>query len=79
MHDNILCVVTRSLVRESLNSELRLSSYDFQNLLSAQYRINHVDNFNLCFMKKQSYQVINNFNTKLLQLEWIKKESKWIF
>jgi hypothetical protein len=30
-------------------------------------------------MIKQSYQVINNINTKLMQLEWIKKELKWIF
>jgi hypothetical protein len=30
-------------------------------------------------MAKQSYQVINNINTKLMQLEWTKKELKWIF
>jgi hypothetical protein len=30
-------------------------------------------------MLKQSYQVINNINTKLMQLEWVKKELKWIF
>jgi hypothetical protein len=30
-------------------------------------------------MIKQSYQVINNINTKLMQLEWIKKELKWIY
>jgi hypothetical protein len=29
-------------------------------------------------MNKQSYQLINNINTKLLQLEWIKKELKYI-
>jgi hypothetical protein len=29
-------------------------------------------------MTKQSYQVINNINTKLMPLEWIKKELKWI-
>jgi hypothetical protein len=29
-------------------------------------------------MNKQSYQVINNIKTKLLQLEWTKKELKWI-
>jgi lysine/ornithine N-monooxygenase len=29
-------------------------------------------------MDKQSYQLINNINTKLLQLEWIKKELKYI-
>jgi hypothetical protein len=29
-------------------------------------------------MIKQSYQVIDNINTKLMQLEWIKKELKWI-
>jgi hypothetical protein len=38
-----------------------------------------VDNFNLCFMIKQSYQVIDNIDIKLMQLEWIKKELKWIF
>jgi hypothetical protein len=38
-----------------------------------------VDNFNLCFIAKQRYQVINNIKTKLLQLVWIKKELKWIF
>jgi hypothetical protein len=35
-----------------------------------------MNNFNLCFMLKQSYQVINNINTKLIQLEWIKNELK---
>jgi hypothetical protein len=30
-------------------------------------------------MTKQSYQVINNINMKLLQLEWAKKDLKWIF
>jgi hypothetical protein len=29
-------------------------------------------------MAKQSYQVINNINTKLMQPESIKKELKWI-
>jgi hypothetical protein len=29
-------------------------------------------------MIKQSYQVINNINTKLMQLECIEKELKWI-
>jgi hypothetical protein len=38
-----------------------------------------VSNFNLCFMTKQSYSVINNINIKLMQLEWVKKELKWIF
>jgi hypothetical protein len=28
-------------------------------------------------MIKKSYQVLNNINTKLMQLEWIKKELKW--
>jgi lysine/ornithine N-monooxygenase len=37
-----------------------------------------MNNFSLCFMDKQSYQLINNINTKLLQLEWIKKELKYI-
>jgi hypothetical protein len=32
-----------------------------------------MNNFNLCFMIRQSYQVIENINTKLMQLEWIKK------
>jgi hypothetical protein len=27
-------------------------------------------------MIKQSYQVIDNINTKLMQIEWIKKELK---
>jgi hypothetical protein len=30
-------------------------------------------------MIKQSYQVIDNINTKLMHLEWIKKEFKWIY
>jgi hypothetical protein len=30
-------------------------------------------------MNKQSYQVINNIKTKLLQVEWVKKELKWIY
>jgi hypothetical protein len=37
-----------------------------------------MNNFSLRFMNKQSYQVIHNINTKLMQLEWIKKELKWI-
>jgi hypothetical protein len=28
-------------------------------------------------MIKQSYKVINNIKTKLMQLEWAKKELKW--
>jgi hypothetical protein len=40
------------------------------------YKNSQVINFNIGFMLKQSYQVINNINTKLLQLEWIKKELK---
>ena len=28
-----------------------------------------MNNFNLCFMIKQSYMVIDNINTKLMQLE----------
>jgi hypothetical protein len=31
------------------------------------------------FHDKQSYRVIDNINTKLMQLEWIKKELKWIY
>jgi hypothetical protein len=46
----------------------------FSEGLSVWYGINYVDNFILCFMIKQSDQVINNINTKLIQLEWIKKE-----
>jgi hypothetical protein len=30
-------------------------------------------------MSKQSYQMINNIKKGLMQLEWIKKELKWIF
>jgi hypothetical protein len=30
-------------------------------------------------MLKQSYRVINNIIIKLMQLEWVKKELKWIF
>jgi hypothetical protein len=37
-----------------------------------------VDNSNLYFMIKQSYQVINNINTKLIQLERNKKELKCV-
>jgi hypothetical protein len=29
-------------------------------------------------MNKESDQVIDNINTKLMQLEWVKKELKWI-
>jgi hypothetical protein len=35
-----------------------------------------VQNFNLCFMTKQGYQMINNINMNLMQLEWVKKELK---
>jgi hypothetical protein len=37
-----------------------------------------MNNFSLRFMNKQSYQVINNIK-KIMQLEWIKKELKWIY
>jgi hypothetical protein len=30
-------------------------------------------------MSKQSYQVINNIKTKLIQVEWVKKDLKLIF
>jgi hypothetical protein len=40
------------------------------------YKNSHVINFNIGFMLKKGYQVINNIKTKLLQLEWIKKELK---
>jgi hypothetical protein len=29
-------------------------------------------------MTKQGYQMINNINMNLMQLEWIKTELKWI-
>jgi hypothetical protein len=51
-------------------------SYDFPNILCFWYKNNQVINFNLGFMLKQSYQVINNIVTKLMQLEWVKKELK---
>ena len=51
-------------------------SYDFLKSLYVWYRNYEVINFNLGFIIKQSYQVINNINTKLLQLEWIKNELK---
>jgi hypothetical protein len=35
-----------------------------------------VHKFKLCFMAKQGYQMINNINMNLMQLEWIKKELK---
>jgi hypothetical protein len=35
-----------------------------------------MNNFSLCFMNKQSYYMIDNIITKLMQLEWIKKELK---
>jgi hypothetical protein len=31
MHDNIVRIVTKSYVQESLNSELQITSYDFPN------------------------------------------------
>jgi hypothetical protein len=76
MHNNILRIVTRSYVQKSLNLELRITSYDFLKSLCVWYRNNYVINFNLGFMIKQSYQVINNINIKLMQLECIKKELK---
>jgi hypothetical protein len=36
--------------------------------------MNQMNNFNICFMIKHSYQVINNIKIKLMQLEWDKKE-----
>jgi hypothetical protein len=47
------------------------------DVFSVWYGINYVDNFNLCFMIKQIYLVINNIKVKLLQLEWVIKELKW--
>jgi hypothetical protein len=37
-------------------------------------KLNQMNKFNLGLKTKQSYQVIHNINTKLLQLEWVKKE-----
>jgi hypothetical protein len=37
-----------------------------------------MNNFDSSFMAKQCYWLIDNINTKLLQLEWIKKELEWI-
>jgi hypothetical protein len=32
-----------------------------------------MNNFNSSFMAKQCYYLIDNINTKLVQLEWVKK------
>jgi hypothetical protein len=36
MHDNILRIITRPRVREPLNSELQLTSYDFLKVLGVR-------------------------------------------
>jgi hypothetical protein len=33
-----------------------------------------MNNFNSSFMAKKCYKLIDNINTILLQLEWVKKE-----
>jgi hypothetical protein len=38
-----------------------------------------MNNFNLSFMVKQCYELIENSNTKFLQPEWVNSEQKWIF
>jgi hypothetical protein len=35
-------------------------------------------NFNLSFMAKQCYWLVDNINTKLMQLEWLNLELKWL-
>jgi hypothetical protein len=37
-----------------------------------------MNNFNLSFMAKQCYWLVDNINTKLMQLEWLNLELKWI-
>jgi hypothetical protein len=34
--------------------------------------------FSICFFNKQGHQIVNNINKNLMQLEWIKKELRWI-
>jgi hypothetical protein len=46
----------------------------FSEDLSVWYRISEVHNFNLWFMRQHGYQMINNINKNLKQLEWIKKK-----
>jgi hypothetical protein len=41
--------------QESLNSELRLSIYEFWELFNAWYRLIQVNNFNLSFVAKHGY------------------------
>jgi hypothetical protein len=38
-----------------------------------------MNNFISSYMAKQYYKLIDNINTKLLPLEWVKKELRWIF
>ena len=45
----------------------------------ACYKINWVINSNIDFMLKQCYQVVGNINKKLWELEWTKKDLKYIF
>jgi hypothetical protein len=47
--------------------------------ISEVYKINWVIHSSLGFMLKQWYQVVDNINTKLWELEWTKKELKCIF
>jgi hypothetical protein len=37
-----------------------------------------MNNFNSSFTAKQCYSLIDNINTRLLQLEWVKKEENGI-
>jgi hypothetical protein len=37
-----------------------------------------MNNFSLGFMAKQCYWLVDNINTKLMQLEWLNLELKWI-
>jgi hypothetical protein len=57
------CVVniyTRLMQLERIKSELKRRSYEFLKILCVLYKIKYDMNFNVTFMSKQRYYMINN-------------------
>jgi hypothetical protein len=60
MNNNDLRIATRLTQLERIKSELKRRSYDFLKILCVLYKIKWDINFNVTFMSKQWYYVINN-------------------
>jgi hypothetical protein len=65
----IINIIVRLMQLEWIKTELQLLSYEFLELLSTWYRLIQMNNFNLYFIAKQRYKVVDNIKTKFMSLE----------